>query len=55
VDLFTWLTIEKGILDIKLRDEPLTSKKSANNGHVSNRRKSPIGVMTMFLLEATGS
>lgn len=41
LNLLTQLTIKKGILDIKLRDRPLTirghNNEGANSGHVSNR------------------
>jgi hypothetical protein len=51
------LTIKKGILHIKLSDGPLPNrshdKKSANNGHMSNRSKSNIIITTLLLLKTT--
>ena len=55
IDFLSELTIEDGILDVQLRDRPLTngcnSKKSPNSSHVSNRSKGLLIVMTMLLLE----
>jgi hypothetical protein len=57
VDLFTQLTIEKCVLNIKLRHRPVAnrghSKKSAHGGHVSHGCKSLIIITTLLLLEAT--
>jgi hypothetical protein len=43
VNILTQLTIKKNVLDIKLRDGPLSNrshnKKSANSGHISNKIK----------------
>lgn len=53
------LTIKKGILDIKMRDGPLTdrghSKESANSSHMSNMRKGLVIVTTMLLLKTTSN
>jgi hypothetical protein len=58
VDLLTQLAIEKGILDIKLGDGPLSdrsnSKKSPDCGHVSNGSKGLIIITTLLLLKTTG-
>jgi hypothetical protein len=55
VNILTQLTIKKGILHIKLRDEPLPnkshSKKSANSCHMSNMSKNLIIIMTLLLLK----
>jgi hypothetical protein len=59
VNILTQLTIKKDILHIKLRDGPLPnrshSKKSANHGHVSNKSKSLIIIMTLLLLKTTSN
>jgi hypothetical protein len=59
VNILTQLTIKKNILDIKLRDGPLPNrshdKKSANSGHMSNKSKSPIIIMTVLLLKTTSN
>lgn len=59
IDLRTQLTIKKDILDIKLRDGPLTNrahnKKSVNRGHMSNRSKHVIMITTMLLLKTTSN
>src|SRR3954469_10966529 len=56
INLLTQLTIEKGVLNIKLRHRPVTnrsnSKKSTHNGHMSHRSKGLIIVTTMLLLKA---
>jgi hypothetical protein len=57
INLLTQLTIEKGVLDIKLRHRPVAnrcdSKKSAHSGHMSYRSKSLIIVTALLLLKAT--
>jgi hypothetical protein len=57
VNILTQLTIKKDILHIKLRDGPLPNrshdKKSANSGHMSNRSKSLIIILTLLLLKTT--
>src|SRR3954463_4000575 len=57
INLLTQLTIEKGILNIKLRHRPVTnrsnSKKSTHSGHMSDRSKGLIIVTTMRLLKTT--
>jgi hypothetical protein len=57
IDFLTKLTIEEGVLDIQLRNRPLTnrgnSEKGPNSGHVSNRSKSLLVVNTILLLETT--
>jgi hypothetical protein len=57
VNLLTQLTIEKCVLNIKLRHRPVANrghgKKSAHGGHMSHRCKSLIIVTTLLLLEAT--
>jgi hypothetical protein len=57
VNLLTQLTIEKYILNIKLRHIPLANrghdKKSAHGGHMSHRCKSLIIITTLLLLEDT--
>jgi hypothetical protein len=57
INLLTQLTIEKGVLNIKLRHRPVAnrgdSKKSAHSGHMSHRSKSLIIVTTLLLLKAT--
>jgi hypothetical protein len=59
VNILTHLTIKKGILHIKLRDGPLPNrshgKKSVNSGHMSNRIKSLIIIMTLLLLKTTSN
>jgi hypothetical protein len=56
-NLLTQLTIEKCVLNIKLRHRPVAnrghSKKSAHGGHMSHRCKSLIIIMTLLLLETT--
>jgi hypothetical protein len=56
VNLLTQLTIEKCVLNIKLRHRPVANrghgKKSAHGGHMSHRCKSLIIIMTLLLLEA---
>jgi hypothetical protein len=53
------LSIKKCILYIKLRDGSLPNrshdKKSTNGGHMSNRSKSLIIIMTLLLLKITGN
>jgi hypothetical protein len=55
IDFLSELTIEEGVLDIQLRDRPLTnscnSKKSPNSSHVSNRSKGLLIINTVLLLE----
>jgi hypothetical protein len=56
INLHTHLTIKKDILYIKLRDGPLPNRshdKSVNSGHMSNKSKSRIIIITMFLLKTT--
>jgi hypothetical protein len=57
VNLLTQLTIEKSVLNIKLRHKPVAnrgnSKKSPHSGHMSHRSKSLIIVTTLLLLKAT--
>jgi hypothetical protein len=57
INLLTQLTIEKGVLNIKLRYRPVANrgdnKKSAHSGHMSHRSKSLIIVMALLLLKAT--
>jgi hypothetical protein len=57
VDLLTQLAIEKGILDIKLGDGPLSDRsngeKSPDCSHVSNGSKSLIIITTLLLRKAT--
>jgi hypothetical protein len=57
IDLLMQLTIEKGILNIKLRHRPMENrgdcKKSAHSGHTSHSSKSLIIVMALLLLKAT--
>jgi hypothetical protein len=57
VDLLTQLTIEKSVLNIKLRHRPVANrghgKKSAHGGHMSHRCKSLIVITTLLLLKAT--
>jgi hypothetical protein len=59
INILMQLTIKKDILDIKLRDGPLLnishSKKSANSGHMSNKSKNIIIIMTVLPLKATGN
>jgi hypothetical protein len=55
VNLLMQLTIEKGVLNIKLRHRPVAnrgdSKKIAHSGHMSHRSKSLIIVTTLLLLK----
>jgi hypothetical protein len=55
INLLMQLTIEKGVLNIKLRHGPVAnrgdSKKSAHSGHMSHRSKSLIIVMALLLLK----
>jgi hypothetical protein len=57
INLHTPLTIEKGVLNIKLRHGLVANrgdcKKSAHSGHMSYKSKSLIIVMTLLLLKAT--
>jgi hypothetical protein len=57
VNLLTQLTIEKCILNIKLRHRPVVNrghnKKSAHSGHMGHWGKGLIIVMALLLLEAT--
>jgi hypothetical protein len=57
VNLLTQLTIEKCILNIKLRHRPVAnrghSKKSVHGSHMSHKCKSLIIITTLLLLEAT--
>jgi hypothetical protein len=57
VNLLTQLTIEKCVLNIKLRHRPVAnrgdSKKSAHSGHMSHRSKSLIIVTALLLVKAT--
>jgi hypothetical protein len=57
IDLLTQLTIEKCVLNIKLRHRPVANKghdkKGAHSGHMSHGGKSLIIIMTLLLLEAT--
>jgi hypothetical protein len=57
INLLTQLTIEKGILNIKLRHRPVANrgdrKKSAHSGYMSHRSKSLIVVTALLLLKAT--
>jgi hypothetical protein len=57
INLLTHLTIEKGVLNIKLRHRPVAnkgdSKKSTHSGHMSHRSKSLIIVTALLLLKAT--
>jgi hypothetical protein len=59
VNILTQFTIKKDILHIKLRDGPLPNrrhnKKSVNSGHMSNRSKSLIIIMTLLLLKTTSN
>jgi hypothetical protein len=59
VNILMQLTIKKDILHIKLRDEPLPNrshnKKIMNSGHMSNRSKSLIIIMTLLLLKTTSN
>ena len=52
----TQLSIKNGIIDFEQEDGPLpnrSNKKSLGSGHLGNRSKSLIIVMTMLLLKAT--
>jgi hypothetical protein len=57
INLLTQLTIEKGILNIKLGHRPVAnrddSKKSAHSDHMSHKSKSLIIVMALLLLKVT--
>jgi hypothetical protein len=57
INLLTQLTIEEGVLNIKLRHKPVANrgdnKKSAHSGHMSHRSKSLIKVTVLLLLKAT--
>src|SRR3954464_4385160 len=57
INLLTQLTIEKGVLNIKLGHRPVTNrsnnKKSTHSGHMSHRSKGLIIVTTMLLLKTT--
>jgi hypothetical protein len=57
VNLLTQLTIEKCVLNIKLRHSPVANrshgKKSAHGGHMSHMSKGLIIIMALLLLEAT--
>jgi hypothetical protein len=57
VNLLTQFTIEKCVLNIKLRHKPVANrghgKKSAHGGHMSHGCKSLIIITTLLLLEAT--
>jgi hypothetical protein len=57
IDFLTKLTIKKGVLDIQLRDRPLTdrgnSEKGPNSGHMSNWSKCLLIVNAILLLKAT--
>jgi hypothetical protein len=57
VNLLTQLTIEKCVLNIKLRHRPVAnrghSKKSAHSGHMGHWGKGLIIVTALLLLEAT--
>jgi hypothetical protein len=57
VNLLTQLTIEKYVLNIKLRHRPVENrghgKKSEHDGHMSHRCKSAIIITNLLLLEAT--
>jgi hypothetical protein len=59
IDILMQLIIKKGILHIKLRDEPLPNKshrkKSVNSGHMSNMSKSLIIITTLLLLKIMSS
>jgi hypothetical protein len=59
VNILTQLTIKKCILYIKLRDWLLPNrshnKKNVNNGHMNNRSKSLIIIMTLLLLKTTSN
>jgi hypothetical protein len=59
VNILMQLTIKQDILGIKLRDGPLPNrshdKKSVNSGHMSNKSKSLIIIMTVLLLKATSN
>jgi hypothetical protein len=57
INLLTQLTIEKSVLNVKLRHRPMTnrshSKESANSGHVGHRSESLIIIASLLLLKAT--
>jgi hypothetical protein len=56
VNLLTQLTIEKCVLNIKLRHRPVANrghgKRSVHIGHMDHRGKSLIIIMALLLLEA---
>ena len=58
INLLTQLAIEKSILDIKLRDRPMTNrshnKESADSGHMGHRSECLIIIASLLLLKATG-
>ncbi|XP_040245347.1 uncharacterized protein [Aegilops tauschii subsp. strangulata] len=58
INLLTQLAIEKGVLDIKLRDRPMTNrshnKESADSGHVGHKSECLIIIASLLLLKATG-
>jgi hypothetical protein len=55
IDFLSELTIEKGVLDVQLRDRPLTNgynnKKGPNSSHVSHRSKGLLIINIVLLLE----
>jgi len=57
INLLTQLTVEKSVLDIKLRYRPMTnrshSKESADSGHVGHRSECLIIIASLLLLKAT--
>jgi hypothetical protein len=57
INLLTQLTIEKGVLNVKLRHRPMTnrsdSKESADSGHVGHRSECLIIIAAMLLLKTT--
>ena len=57
-NVLTQLAIKKSVLNIKLRDRPLTnrshSKKSADSGHVGHRSECLIIIASLLLLKTTG-
>jgi len=57
INLLTQLSIEKGVLDIKLRHRPITnrshSEKSADSGHVGYGSERLIIIAAVLLLKAT--
>ena len=58
INLLTQLTIEKGVLNVKLRHRPMTNrshnKESADNGHVGHRSECLIIIASLLLLKTTG-